>query len=1014
MKSTYVQKSFALQKVSAQNAASVLDASSQSESLQRKADMANGTAQRVETPRPNNTGMPDNLKTGIESLSGFSMDDVRVHYNSSKPATVQALAYTQGTDIHVAPGQEKHLPHEAWHVAQQMAGRVSPTTNINGMPVNDNAALEHEADVMGEKAVQCEKDNNSICSMGKCNSIIQMSVSPGDEKKAMARVMASSSRTPVGLLSQGTLQRNGGTSQDPVQCEYGKHISVIGNLHKESEKESTADDVCDSLPCIAFEVVAGLDRANKLPELYEKEIKRYQGKAFVYMGVNAPVPEKSKKAERDGIRAKVERCAQEDVYGKLIGCLKSNHSLTVISFTYTPTNSPAGKYDFPFMEAREMLVCYAHNSGATVFRWMDSDIQNDTSIDEINCSGYAAFDSTGLYENLPSRIKIMESKNSNPISCDEPIVYSGLYRWHDPEARLNGKGIPLDQINHLESAFRQRYWFCKGALNAQQKFTGENCGYIPEPIVYMNRAAHSAVGGKLKYCYTQLGDACQQNEGLCAFKNLPMVFLPTFSVCKPVKEYFDSFVWNEEDVIGSMKLVRQSAFGAACWQGLDVCGLPDAVDMTASEIFYNGENLAPECAESVRLFVSACNASIRNVFLLECSNPKLTETMVGTINRFEMCFRNKVKQIDPKKNPRLFGTVMRSIVNKGLGALKSYVCEKNDSVLGNADTVINSFVNIYMEGTPLMGNIVLGFSDFIESGCDFKKIEALMSLLEKPIVDIIDVFEKGDWDTLKKVINDNANLAADTKMKVFFEKTKKNKGLEDSFYRMIYSIVDDRGGSKATVSFLSKAIGKIIVIMIHGSDEGAFNSIKSVFGVYRRVKQVGYQRPMFMVALDTVGMIPEKCTPEKKVCLDYMSSAFFDCRFGDLKPQIMPVVENVWRIANSIVIKNVDNDDGCFLRSLIILIDKMTQILRLSPTEPISKLCIGVMKSLESFYPSFQGGANEKYGVYMEKIGVLREIFNRLFDEISKKTPQEDVIDKLNAEISIKIGEIEKIHKSGK
>lgn len=119
--------------------------------------MANDAAQRAEVPRPNNTGMPDNLKAGIESLSGFSMDDVRVHYNSSKPAAVQALAYTQGTDIHVAPGQEKCLPHEAWHVAQQMAGRVSPTTNINGMPVNDNAALEHEADVMGEKAVQCEE-----------------------------------------------------------------------------------------------------------------------------------------------------------------------------------------------------------------------------------------------------------------------------------------------------------------------------------------------------------------------------------------------------------------------------------------------------------------------------------------------------------------------------------------------------------------------------------------------------------------------------------------------------------------------------------------------------------------------------------------------------------------------------------------------------------------------------------------------------------------------------------------
>lgn len=102
--------------------------------------------------KKNETGMPDTLKAGIEDLSGFAMDDVRVHYNSDKPATVQALAYTQGTDIYVAPGQEQHLPHEAWHVAQQMAGRVEPTTEVGGLPVNDNAALEHEADVMGAKA----------------------------------------------------------------------------------------------------------------------------------------------------------------------------------------------------------------------------------------------------------------------------------------------------------------------------------------------------------------------------------------------------------------------------------------------------------------------------------------------------------------------------------------------------------------------------------------------------------------------------------------------------------------------------------------------------------------------------------------------------------------------------------------------------------------------------------------------------------------------------------------------
>lgn len=102
----------------------------------------------------NETGLPDHLKTGIESLSGMSMDGVTVHYNSSRPAKLQALAYAQGTDIHVAPGQERHLPHEAWHVVQQSQGRVRPTMQMkDGAPVNDDPGLEREADVMGEKAM---------------------------------------------------------------------------------------------------------------------------------------------------------------------------------------------------------------------------------------------------------------------------------------------------------------------------------------------------------------------------------------------------------------------------------------------------------------------------------------------------------------------------------------------------------------------------------------------------------------------------------------------------------------------------------------------------------------------------------------------------------------------------------------------------------------------------------------------------------------------------------------------
>lgn len=105
-------------------------------------------------PMPENkTGLPDQLKEGIENLSGYSMNDIKVHYNSGKPAHLQAHAYAQGTDIHIGPGQEKHLPHEAWHAVQQKQGRVMPTLQMKGgVTINDNTDLEHEADVMGEKA----------------------------------------------------------------------------------------------------------------------------------------------------------------------------------------------------------------------------------------------------------------------------------------------------------------------------------------------------------------------------------------------------------------------------------------------------------------------------------------------------------------------------------------------------------------------------------------------------------------------------------------------------------------------------------------------------------------------------------------------------------------------------------------------------------------------------------------------------------------------------------------------
>ncbi|MEA5513589.1 DUF4157 domain-containing protein [Nodularia sp. UHCC 0506] len=109
--------------------------------------------------RENNTGLPDNLKLGIENLSGYSMDDVKVHYNSDQPTKLQAHAFAQGTNIHVAPGQENHLPHEAWHVVQQKQGRVKPTLQLKGkININDDIGLEQEATEMGNRSNQRQSD----------------------------------------------------------------------------------------------------------------------------------------------------------------------------------------------------------------------------------------------------------------------------------------------------------------------------------------------------------------------------------------------------------------------------------------------------------------------------------------------------------------------------------------------------------------------------------------------------------------------------------------------------------------------------------------------------------------------------------------------------------------------------------------------------------------------------------------------------------------------------------------
>lgn len=90
--------------------------------------------------------VPEALRQQAEQKSGLSLQDVRVHYNSLEPNRFQAFGYALGEDIYLAPGRERDLPHELWHVVQQKQGRVRPMQKLEGQNLNTDVRLEREAD----------------------------------------------------------------------------------------------------------------------------------------------------------------------------------------------------------------------------------------------------------------------------------------------------------------------------------------------------------------------------------------------------------------------------------------------------------------------------------------------------------------------------------------------------------------------------------------------------------------------------------------------------------------------------------------------------------------------------------------------------------------------------------------------------------------------------------------------------------------------------------------------------
>ena len=124
----------------------------------------------------------------MEDAFDFSFAQVRVHEGSQAQA-MGAIAYTEGTNLHFAPGEyqpgsergQELIGHELAHVVQQSEARVGTTKQFKGVELNDDPGLEAEADAWGARAARGEL-------VGRSSGVRSPDVGGAVQRKVIQRV----------------------------------------------------------------------------------------------------------------------------------------------------------------------------------------------------------------------------------------------------------------------------------------------------------------------------------------------------------------------------------------------------------------------------------------------------------------------------------------------------------------------------------------------------------------------------------------------------------------------------------------------------------------------------------------------------------------------------------------------------------------------------------------------------------------------------------------------------------
>lgn len=430
----------------------------------------NSIMQSYKTDR-SSMSLPSSLQSGIESLSGFHMGNVHVHYNSLKPLQLQALAYTQGTEIHVAPGQERYLPHEAWHVVQQMQGRVKPTGRIGGEAINDNAALEREADIMGEKAARAEGMEERPLQLKECPSgVAQLShIVIGDQPDYAQIKLWQNTYPTIIFESMDQNFENARAIFDETKKYPGNTVCVFG-LNRRLPEDISRDDKTESPPKQNNKNESVNKRKKKpssepinesaplaLGTIADTSSHFFRG--FTFEWTKPSKVEKTEQYKMPFIEARAEVMKQAEKVKEKIEWAKCTED---------------GKYIPPNQEFSENIL----------YRWIDGDARDDTSRD------------------IPKSSLLR-------LASGEYSVLSGSYYWR-PTVSGNYTFLNqfIDKVNECEQKVRAKYFEVKGQrrpngdsrspslarldsfLSGTENLTGF---YLPETTLMMNEDAHHAI-----------------------------------------------------------------------------------------------------------------------------------------------------------------------------------------------------------------------------------------------------------------------------------------------------------------------------------------------------------------------------------------------------------------------------------------------------------------------------------------------------------------------------------------